>query len=170
MINYDETSPECSMTMRLQDIPENSKPTIQYDITTGGLAYKPLSKTTCRDVEFVNNSKLTNPQQNPLLFPLKQHSTQITELPPAEGFDSILVVVDQGLTKGIILIPCTKTITAEETAKLLLENLYKRFRLPDKIISNWGPQSTYKAFKELLKLLGITSTINGLPSQKRRNH
>ena len=58
------------------------------------------------------------------------------DLPPVDGFDSILVVVDQGLTKGVILIPCDKTITAEGTAKLLLENLYKRFGLPDKIISD----------------------------------
>ena len=58
----------------------------------------------------------------------------ITDLPPVDGYDSILVMVDQGLTKGLILISCDKTITAEGTAKLLLENLYKRFGLPDKII------------------------------------
>ena len=40
------------------------------------------------------------------------------DLPPVNGFDSILVVVDQGLTKGVILIPCDKTITAKGTAKL----------------------------------------------------
>ena len=49
----------------------------------------------------------------------------ITDLPPAAGYDSILVVVDQGLSKGVILLPCNKTITSEGTAKLLLENLYK---------------------------------------------
>ena len=49
----------------------------------------------------------------------------ITDLPLADGFDSILVVVDQGLSKGVILIPCNKTITSEDTARLLLENLYK---------------------------------------------
>ena len=49
----------------------------------------------------------------------------ITNLPPIDGFDSILVMVDQGLTKGVILNPCNKTITAEETGRLLLENLYK---------------------------------------------
>ena len=42
------------------------------------------------------------------------------DLPPVNGFDSILVVVDQGLTKGVILIPCDKMITAEGMAKLLL--------------------------------------------------
>ena len=60
----------------------------------------------------------------------------ITDLPLSDGFDSILVVVDRGLTKGVILLPCNKTITAEQVANLLLENLYKKFGLPDKIISD----------------------------------
>ena len=84
----------------------------------------------------------------------------ITDLPLINGFDSILVVVDQGLTKGVILTPCNKTITTEDTGKLLLENLYKRFGLPDKIISDRGPQFASKSFIELLKLLGITSTLS----------
>ena len=49
----------------------------------------------------------------------------ITDLPPADGFDSILVVVDQGLSKGVILAPCNKSLTSEGMAQLLLENLYK---------------------------------------------
>ena len=84
----------------------------------------------------------------------------ITDLPPVKGHNSILVIVDQGLTKGIILIPCSKAITTEETAQLLLENLYKCFGLPDKIISDRGPQFASKAFVELLKLLGIKSSLS----------
>ena len=60
----------------------------------------------------------------------------------------------------MILTPCNKTITAEDTGKLLLEILYKRFGLPDKIISDQGPQFTSKSFIELLKLLGITSALS----------
>ena len=84
----------------------------------------------------------------------------ITDLPPVRGHDSILMVVDQGLMKGIILILCSKTITTEETAQLLLKNLYKRFKLPDKIISDQGPQFASKAFIKLLKLLGIKSSLS----------
>jgi hypothetical protein len=60
----------------------------------------------------------------------------ITDLPPADDCDSLLVMVDQGLSKGIILIPTKKMITMENMAKLLHENLYKRFGLPDKMISD----------------------------------
>ena len=49
----------------------------------------------------------------------------ITDLPPVDNFDSILVMVDQGLTNGVILIPCDKMITAEGMAKLLLDNCTK---------------------------------------------
>ena len=84
----------------------------------------------------------------------------ITDLPPANGYDSILVMVDQGLSKGVILIPCNKTTNAEQTGQLLLDNLYKRFGLLDKIISDRGPQFASKAFIELLKLLGIKSALS----------
>ena len=84
----------------------------------------------------------------------------ITDLPTINAFDSILVVVDQGLSKGVILIPCNEMISAEGTAKLLLKNLYKRFGLPDRIISDRGPQFASKSFVELLKLLGIKSALS----------
>jgi hypothetical protein len=84
----------------------------------------------------------------------------ITDLPPADGYDSILVVVDRGLSKGVILIPTTKTLDADGTAELLLENLYKRFGLPDKIISDRGPQFAAKGFRALLDRLGIKSALS----------
>ncbi len=83
----------------------------------------------------------------------------ITDLPPVNGYDSIMVVVDHGLTKGVILTPCKKSITAAETASLLLDHLYKRFGLPDKLISDRGPQFAAQVFQELTKLLGIKSTL-----------
>ena len=63
----------------------------------------------------------------------------ITNLPTVNKYDSILVVVDQGLSKGVILSPCTKTITWEGIAELLQDNLFKRFGLPDRIPSDHDP-------------------------------
>jgi hypothetical protein len=83
----------------------------------------------------------------------------ITDLPPVDGCDSILVVVDRGHTKGAILIPTTKTLSADGAGQLLLDNLYKRFGLPDEMLSDRGPQFAAKAFRELLKLLGIKSNL-----------
>jgi transposase InsO family protein len=79
----------------------------------------------------------------------------ITDLPPVEEYNSILVMVDRGLSKGVILCPCAKTITWEKTATLLQDNLFKRFGLPDEIISDRDPRFAAHAFQELLKLLNI---------------
>ena len=50
---------------------------------------------------------------------------------------------------------CNKMITAEQTGTILLTSPYKCFSLPDKAISDRGPQFASHAFKELGWLLGI---------------
>ena len=64
----------------------------------------------------------------------------MTDLPLSnEGFDSIMVVVDHGLSKGAVLVPTSKLgLTAERTAQLFLDNVYSRFGLPDSILSDRG--------------------------------
>jgi transposase InsO family protein len=64
-------------------------------------------------------------------------------------------VLDRGNTKGAILIPTTKTLMQEGAGQLLLDNLYKLFGLSDEMLSDQGPQFAAKAFRELLKFLGI---------------
>jgi transposase InsO family protein len=83
----------------------------------------------------------------------------ITDLPPVDDCDSILVVVDRGNTNEAILIPMAKTLTQEGAGQLLLDNFYKQFGLPDKMLSDQGPQVAAKAFHKLLKLSGIKSNL-----------
>ena len=53
------------------------------------------------------------------LHPFQQVSCDlIINLPTSSGFNSLLVVVDNGLTKGVILCPTKKSITAEGIAVL----------------------------------------------------
>ena len=84
----------------------------------------------------------------------------ITDLPVSDGFDSVMIVVDHGLTKGVILFPTNKTQTSAKTATMLLDHLYSRFGLPDKFISDRGPQFAAKALRELLKLLDIKLSLS----------
>jgi hypothetical protein len=79
----------------------------------------------------------------------------IMDLLPVEGYNFILVMVDRGLSKGVILCPCVKTITWERTATLLRDNLFKRFGLLDEMISDRDPRFAAHTFQELLKLLNI---------------
>ncbi len=60
----------------------------------------------------------------------------ITNLPPVDGCDSLLVVVDLGLSKGVILCPTQKTVDNDGIGDLLKDNLYKQFGLPNNIISD----------------------------------
>jgi hypothetical protein len=123
----------------------------------------------CKVVELANNSKLTDhhPTQAYVVIeganntrPFAKCSMDlITDLLPVEGYNAILVMVDRGLSKGVILCPCAKTITWEGTATLLRDNLFKRFGLPDKMISDRDPIFTAHAFQELLKLLNIKSNL-----------
>ena len=62
----------------------------------------------------------------------------ITKLPLAQGYDSILVVVNR-LTKIVYFIPTIKKTSAEGLAQLFRDNVWKLYRLPKSIISNWGP-------------------------------
>jgi hypothetical protein len=116
--------------------------------------------------QFKVNRSPTNPAYQPIegsnnTRPFAKCSMDlITDLPPIDGYDSILVVVDRGLSKGVILIPCNKNLTWEGTAILLRDNLFKRFGLPDEIISDRDPRCAARAFQELLKLLNIKSNLS----------
>ena len=74
-------------------------------------------------------------------FPFKQVSVDlVTDLPPARGFDSILTIVNQGLTKGAYFLPTNKTATSADIATLYHNAVYPNFGIPDAVISDCGPQ------------------------------
>jgi hypothetical protein len=79
----------------------------------------------------------------------------ITDLPESNGYDSILVIVDHGLTKGIILTPCNKTITAEIVSDILFDKLFTKYGRPNKMISDRGPQFVAEPFQDCLRRMGI---------------
>jgi len=85
----------------------------------------------------------------------------MTDLPTDEdGFDLIMVVVDHGLSKGIVLTPCSKTgLTVEKTTQLYIDNVYSHFGLAEKMISDRGPQFDSAFFKELCTGLGIKHSM-----------
>lgn len=109
--------------------------------------------------------KVNTHPTSPGLYPIKAESNGrpfanvtcdfITDLPLSNGFDSVMVVVDHSSTKGVTLIPCNKTVDAEKTAELFIQNVYRRFGLPDSFLSDRGPQFAAKVFKELGRMLGV---------------
>jgi hypothetical protein len=105
----------------------------------------------------------THPTAAPLM-PIKSHAHRpfqqvkmdfITDLPISNGFDSIFIVVDQGLSKGVILCPCNKMIDAEGTIKLYIDNVFIQYGLPDIIISDRGPQFASNVFNGIFDAIGV---------------
>ena len=77
----------------------------------------------------------------------------ITDLSPSDGHDSIVVIVDHSLMKGVILTPCSKTIDVAGIAQIFLDNVFKHFSLHNTLISNHGPQFASIFAQELAHLL-----------------
>jgi len=82
----------------------------------------------------------------------------ITKLPLAQGYDSILVVVDW-LTKIVHFIPTTEKTSAEGLARLFRDNVWKLHGLPESIISDRGPQFAAGLMRELNRMLEIESKL-----------
>lgn len=83
----------------------------------------------------------------------------VTGLPPSEGFDAILVVVDR-LIKMRHLIPCNETAGAQDVARMYLEHVRKLYGLPTYIVSDRGPQFTATFWSTLCRLLRITPRLS----------
>jgi len=83
----------------------------------------------------------------------------ITKLPLAQGYNSILVVVDQ-LTKIVHFIPTTEKTLAEGLARLFRDNVWKLYGLPKSIILDRGPQFMAGLMRELNKMLEIKSKMS----------
>ena len=60
----------------------------------------------------------------------------IIDLPSSGSFDSIMVIIDHGLTKGVTLCPCNETINAAGVAKLFFLHIFCHYDLHDKYISD----------------------------------
>ena len=83
----------------------------------------------------------------------------ITKLPLAQGYDSILVVVDR-LTKMVHFISTIEKTSAEELARLFRDNMWKLYRLPESIILDREPQFAAELMRELNRILGIENKIS----------
>uniref|UniRef100_A0A0W0F0L7 Integrase catalytic domain-containing protein n=1 Tax=Moniliophthora roreri TaxID=221103 RepID=A0A0W0F0L7_MONRR len=84
----------------------------------------------------------------------------ITDLPESNGSNCVLVIVDHSSMKGVIFTLCMKTIDAPEVVGILIQQLYKRFGLPDCIISDQDPRFATEVFQEMGKQLSIKHSMS----------
>ena len=83
----------------------------------------------------------------------------ITKLPLAQGYDSILVVVDR-FTKMVHFISTTEKTSTEGLVRLFRDNVWKLHGLPDSIVLDRGPQFVAGIMKELNQILGINTKLS----------
>ena len=104
------------------------------------------------------NTHLMCPPLNPIpstsLLPFKQLSVDfVTDLPLVDSQDSIMVMVNHSLMKGVVIIPGSKTIDVARVEKLFFQNIFKWFGLHDTLILDKGPQFASVLAGELTRLL-----------------
>jgi len=93
----------------------------------------------------------------------------ITDLPPSSGFDSILVMVNHGLTKGVIFIPCHKAIDTAFSNMFLLALVFTTkssqtavHNLPLPLRRSW-PNYSNTTWRSLPPtILRLMANLNGL--------
>jgi len=83
----------------------------------------------------------------------------ITNLLLAQGYDSILVVIDR-FTKMAYFVPTTEKTTAERLTRLFRDNVWQLHGLPESIISDRGPQFAAGLMRELNAMLGIQTKLS----------
>ena len=77
------------------------------------------------------------------------------ELPKDRGgYDAVMILVDR-FGKRPISIPCCKTITAKEAARLYIQYPYRIYGPPDTIVSDRRPQFISAFWDEFTCILGI---------------
>ena len=82
----------------------------------------------------------------------------VTGLPPSEGNNTILTVVDR-FSKAVHFIPLPKLPTALETSDLLVQHVFRLHGIPQDIVSDRGPQFTSRVWAAFCQALGASVSL-----------
>jgi hypothetical protein len=84
----------------------------------------------------------------------------IVDLPPSQGYDSILTITDHNCMKAAIFIPCCQTVNAEGIAQLYANHVFPHYGAPRKVISDRDTCFMAQFSLELCRALGIERNIS----------
>ena len=84
----------------------------------------------------------------------------ITDLPPSNKYDCILIIVYQGCSKAAKFLPCNKTIDEQGVAHLYFKHLFPWFGIPKRIITDQDPRFTSHFAKAVCKATDIQQNIS----------
>jgi len=129
-----------------------------------------LSRDVHKYVNSCASCQTNKTSRLPLLTALHSHSppTQPWEvvsvdlvgpLPSSQGNDAILNIVDH-LSKMVIAIPTSVTLTFPQLAALYREKIFPFFSVPKKIVSDRGPQFASEFMRDICHVLEIEQNIS----------
>jgi transposase InsO family protein len=70
------------------------------------------------------------------------------------GYDCVYVIVDR-FRKRVISIPCYRTVTARDMARMFMKRIYRYYSPPDTIISDRGSQFISDFWHKFTRILNI---------------
>ncbi len=116
---------------------------------------------TCRRTHEFRDKKPGLLQPLPIPDRPWQHiSVDFKSLPKdRKGFDNLFVAVCR-LSKRSVSIPCHKTATAQDAARMFYEHPWRIFGTPESVTSDRGPQFISAFFEELCKLMGVKQKLS----------
>jgi hypothetical protein len=85
----------------------------------------------------------------------------IVELPPSKGYTAIAVWVCR-LTKMAHFVPCSTSVTAEHTARIFIQQIYRLHGLPEDIVSDRGTQFVSRFWTKTCDSLNIKRNLSTL--------
>lgn len=106
------------------------------------------TKTNTRKVAPLNMDTRTNRPWDTISWDI------VGPLPESGGFNAILTIVDKN-TKGVIFEPTNTELSTAGAAKIFIERVYRDHGMPERVVSDRGPQFVSKFMKEIYKRLHI---------------
>jgi hypothetical protein len=82
----------------------------------------------------------------------------LTDLSPSQGNTTVLVVVDL-LSKSCHLLPLPGFPMALQTAEALFTHVFRHYRVPEDIVSDRGPQFTFRVWRVFMERLGVSVSL-----------
>ncbi|CAJ0937392.1 unnamed protein product [Ranitomeya imitator] len=83
----------------------------------------------------------------------------VVGLPMSRGCSIIWVVTDH-FSKMVHLVPLPRLPSARALAVLFIKHVFRLHGMPDKIVSDWGPQFASRFWRELCRLLSIELNLS----------
>jgi hypothetical protein len=84
----------------------------------------------------------------------------LTHLHVSNGFDNVLLIAIDHLTRMAHSLPCTKSVTSHETASLFLHGVYILHGLPQVLVNDRDPKCVSGFLQRLWRRLGTRLNIS----------